>query len=32
MSKSGSRRDLVPLLASSIKGGERGVMKAPGLG
>jgi len=31
MSKSGSRWDLVPLPASSIKGGERGVLKVSGL-
>jgi hypothetical protein len=29
--KGGSRWDLVPLLASSTKGGERGVLKALGL-
>jgi len=31
MSKGGSRWDLVPLPASNIKGGERGMLKAPGL-
>jgi hypothetical protein len=31
MSNCGSRWNLVPLLASSTKWGERGVLKAPGL-
>jgi hypothetical protein len=31
MLKSGSNRNLVQLPASSTKGGERGMLKAPGL-
>ncbi len=31
VNKSGSNWNLVPLLASSTKGGDKGVLKAPGL-